>query len=440
MSALRTSGLPARRAALTLLGGVRRHARSLDDLLAEAHGAGGALADLSTRDRGFARAIALTALRRHGQIARLVETRLDKPLPPRAGPARLILDLAVAELVFLETPAHAAVSAAVALAKADRQARHFAGLVNAVLRRIAERGAAEAAQQDAPRLNTPDWLWESWSAAYGEQTARAIAAAHLAEPPLDLSLKAPADAAAWAARLGGTVLPTGSVRLTGAGRIDTLDGFREGAWWVQDAAAALPARLLGNVTGETVIDLCAAPGGKTAELAARGAAVTAIDRSAPRLARVTENLARLGLAAETVAADATLWRPGTSAPFVLLDAPCSATGTLRRHPDIARLKGPKDLAKLADLQARLLEAAIDMTAPGGTLVYCVCSLEREEGEAQIERLLAGSAPVSRRPVAADEIGGLAEAVTPAGDMRTLPCFWPETGGMDGFFAARLVRH
>ena len=455
-----SSGLPARRAALVLLDGVLRERRGLDDMLAEAHAPKGALAGLEPRDRGFARMIVLTALRRHGQIDTLVKARLDKPLPPRAGPARLILHMAAAELVFLETPAHAAVSAAVALAKSDRNARHFAGLINAVLRRIAETGAADAAAQDAGRLNTPDWLWRSWSSAYGEETARAIATAHLTEPPLDLSVKHPADAALWAERLGGTLLPTGSVRLTEAGRIEELPGFAEGAWWVQDAAAALPVRLLGEVADRTVIDLCAAPGGKTAELAARGAHVTAVDRSEKRLLRVRENLARLGLAAETVAADATAWRPAVPAPFVLLDAPCTSTGTMRRHPDIPHLKGPGDVAKLAALQTRLLEAAVEMTAPGGLLVYCVCSLQPEEGERQIDALLTRGAPVSRVPVGAQEIGGVGQAVTAAGDLRTLPSFWPgpggpesggpelggpelggpELGGMDGFFAARLRRN
>jgi len=436
----RSSGQPARRAALSLLAGVARDGRALDELLAEAHGAGGALARLSLRDRAFARAIATTALRRHGQIAALLAAHLETALPPRAGPAGLILALATAELVFLKTPAHAAVSAAVALAKADRQARHFAGLINAVLRRVAETGAAAAHDQDAARLNTPAWLWQSWTAAYGAAAARAIATAHLAEPPLDLSLRNEGEIAVWAERLGARRLATGSLRLSDAGPVAALPGFAEGAWWIQDAAAALPARLLADVTGRRVLDLCAAPGGKTAELAARGAEVTAVDRSEKRLVRVGENLARLGLAAQLIAADAVRWRPPEPFPLVLLDAPCSATGTIRRHPDIALLKGPADVAKLAALQARLLAAALEMTAPGGILVYCVCSLEPDEGERQIARLLVDGAPAARMPVDPREIGGLTQAVTPAGDLRTLPSFWAEEGGMDGFFAARLRRN
>ena len=436
----RSSGQPARRAALSLLAGVARDGRALDELLAEAHGAGGALARLSLRDRAVARAIATTALWRHGQIAALLAAHLETALPPRAGPAGLILALATAELVFLKTPAHAAVSAAVALAKADRQARHFAGLINAVLRRVAETGAAAAHDQDAARLNTPAWLWQSWTAAYGAAAARAIATAHLAEPPLDLSLRNEGEIAVWAERLGARRLATGSLRLSDAGPVAALPGFAEGAWWIQDAAAALPARLLADVTGRRVLDLCAAPGGKTAELAARGAEVTAVDRSEKRLVRVGENLARLGLAAQLIAADAVRWRPPEPFPLVLLDAPCSATGTIRRHPDIALLKGPADVAKLAALQARLLAAALEMTAPGGILVYCVCSLEPDEGERQIARLLVDGAPAARMPVDPREIGGLTQAVTPAGDLRTLPSFWAEEGGMDGFFAARLRRN
>ncbi len=430
-------GLPARDAAVAILDDVLTRKRALDDTLAEAMGPKGPLIRLEPRDRGFARAIAATTLRRLGQVDAVIDTFLDSPLPAKAGRTRQLLRAAAAELLFLGVGAHATVNAAVSLARADRNARHFAKLVNAILRRVAEQGPALRDAQDAPRLDTPDWLWDGWTSAYGEETASAIATAHLAEPPLDFSVKS--DPARWAETLGGTVLPTGSVRLADAGRVEDLEGFAEGAWWVQDAAAALPAKLLGNVEGQRVLDLCAAPGGKTAELAAKGARVTAVDRSAPRLKRVTENLARLGLSAEIVTADATQWRPPEPAPFVLLDAPCSATGTIRRHPDIPHLKGPGDVAKLAALQARLLTAAVEMTAPGGTLVYCTCSLEPAEGEAQIEKLLASGAPVARKPITADEIGGLAEAVTPAGDLRTLPSFWPDLGGMDGFFAARLVR-
>jgi len=218
-----------------------------------------------------------------------------------------------------------------------------------------------------------------------------------------------------------------------------LPGYAEGAWWVQDATAAIPARLLGDVAGRKVIDLCAAPGGKTSQLAAAGAQVTAIDRSNRRLERLVTNLQRLNLHAEAIVADAVSWRPAARAPFVLLDAPCTATGAIRRHPDVPRLKTPEDVVRLAAVQERLLAAAIDMLEPGGILVYCTCSLEPEEGPAQIAALLARGAPVERRPIEAAEVGGLSVLLTEEGDLRTLPSHLPEFDGIDGFYAARLVR-
>ncbi|OFX13329.1 MAG: MFS transporter, partial [Alphaproteobacteria bacterium RIFOXYD12_FULL_60_8] len=311
----------------------------------------------------------------------------------------------------------------------------YKNLVNAVLRRMARDGEGWINRQRAGRLNTPDWLWKSWVSAYGEATAQAIAEAHLSEAPIDITVTG--DKAWWADKLEAEVLPTGSLRRAAGGRIEELPGFSEGAWWVQDAAAALPARLLGDVTGQSIADLCAAPGGKTAQLAAAGAQVTAVDRSESRLRRLRENMERLALTVEVVAADAIAWTPSELFDSVLLDAPCSATGTLRRHPDAARLKTSTDTAKLARVQAGLFKAAVKMLKPGGTLVYCVCSLQPEEGPGLIGAALAGGAPLSRLPVQAEEIGGLAEAITPEGDVRTLPCHWFDRGGMDGFFIARL---
>jgi 16S rRNA (cytosine967-C5)-methyltransferase len=309
---------------------------------------------------------------------------------------------------------------------------------------LSREGEGLAVAQDAARLNTPDWLWQSWCAAYGELTTRAIAAAHFRDPPLDLALKDserdPDAAPDWAARLQGAVLPTGTVRVqAGGGAVTELPGYEEGAWWVQDAAASLPVRLFGDVTDTTVIDLCAAPGGKTAQLAAAGAHVVAVDRSAARLKRLQDNLARLSLRAECIVADAGSWRPAAPASFILLDAPCSSTGTVRRHPDIPHLKTPDDVVRLAAIQARLLDAAAAMLAPDGTLVYGVCSLEAEEGPRQVEQLLARGAPLRRMPVTATEIGGLGQCLSPEGDLRTLPCHLGDKGGLDGFYAARLVR-
>lgn len=433
-------GVAPRAVALRLVTGVLREARPLSDLLDARHGDDG-LARLDERDRALARMIALTTLRRLGQIDAALKRVYPKGVPARAGALREILRLAGAQILFLDVPAHAAVDTAVRLAAADRRARHYRALVNAGLRRLAERAEDILAGQDAPRLDTPRWLWAGWVAAYGEARARAIAAAHLVEPALDLTVAA--DPAGWAERLGGLLLPTGSVRLVHRGRVEALAGYDAGAWWVQDTAASLPARLLGDVAGRDVIDLCAAPGGKTAQFAAAGARVTAVERSAPRARRLADNLRRLGLAAGIVVADACEWAPGEPADAVLLDAPCTATGTLRRHPDAAWLKKPADRAALVALQAGLLRHAVGMVRPGGLLVYCTCSLEPEEGEAQIAALLAAGAPVARAAVRAEEIGGLAVAVTEAGDMRTLPDMLPHAdphlAGMDGFFAARLRR-
>jgi 16S rRNA (cytosine967-C5)-methyltransferase len=293
---------------------------------------------------------------------------------------------------------------------------------------------------DPVTLDTPPWLLSRWTHAYGDETGRAIARACTQEPSLDITVKT--DAESWAARLRGRVLPTGTIRTVAHGAVTLLPGFAEGAWWVQDAAAAIPARLMGDINGKQVADLCAAPGGKTAQLALAGAHVTAVDRSAPRLMRLTDNLRRLNLAAETVTADVAEW---PSEPFdaVLLDAPCSSTGTIRRHPDISWRKSATDLSSLMATQARLLDRVADLVKPGGTVVYCVCSLEPEEGEQAIDAVLAREPRLRRRPIGADEMTGIESFITPAGDLRTLPCHWPDAeprmAGLDGFFVARLER-
>jgi 16S rRNA (cytosine967-C5)-methyltransferase len=422
----------ARSVAIDLIGAVLRRKRPLDDAIEDNHDMSG----LPARDRAFARLLVATVLRRLGQIDALIAHCLNTPLPPRAAMVHDMLRLGIAQLLFLRTPPHAAVATTVDLADHRGFISHK-GLVNAVLRRLSQEGPGLAADQDAARLDTPDWLWRAWSEAYGEAGARGIAMAHLKEAPLDLTTRG--DPEIWQQALDATRLPTGTLRRTGGGAIMSLPGYAEGEWWVQDAAAAIPALLLGNVRGEHVIDLCAAPGGKTAQLAAAGAEVTAIDRSPRRLERLRANLARLNLRVESLVADAASWRPARPAKFVLLDAPCTATGAIRRHPDVPHLKSPDDVARLAAVQERLLAAAVDMLAPGGTLVYCTCSLEPQEGPQQIERLLARGATVKRLPVDAAEIGGLGECITPAGDLRTLPSHLSEIDGLDGFYAARLVR-
>jgi len=428
--------LASRQAAVWLLQAVLRRNTGLDEAITAVF-ALPQFSKLSQRDRGFARLIAATTLRRLGQIDGVLRSFQTKRLPPRAGLAQNILRSAAAQILFLETAPHAAVSSAVEMADQDPDARHYKGMINAVLRRVAATGAAIAANQDAAMLNTPEWLWQSWVEHYTETTARAIAAQHQIEPPLDFTARY--DPAALAEILDGQVLPTGSVRRAAGGRITELPGYTDGNWWVQDAAAAIPARLLGDVAGEAVLDLCAAPGGKTAQLAAAGATVTAVDRSVARMQRVTENLARLQLSAECIVADVESWRPPSLVGRILLDAPCSATGTIRRHPDIAWRKTQAQIATLSALQDRLLDAAVTMLAPGGWLVFCTCSLQPEEGVSRIEALLARGAPVTRMPIRPDEVGGLSELITPDGDLRTLPCDLADLGGMDGFFAARLLR-
>ncbi len=432
------TGLAARQGAAAILTAVLQSRRALDEVFAE-EAATGALAKAAPRDRAFARAIASTAIRRLGTIDEVISSLLDKELPKRAGPTENILRAGAAEILFLRVASHAAVAMNVEAAAQDSTARHYKALVNAVLRRLTREGDAILATLDGERLDTPDWLWESWCAAYGEEVTRRIIRAHYNDPPLDISVKQAEERSAWAERLGATILPTGSLRLEEAGRVEELPGFAEGAWWVQDAAAALPVKLLGDVAGRDVLDLCAAPGGKTAALAAAGANVTALDRSKPRLVRLTENLERLGLTAETVVADAASYAPDRQWELILLDAPCSATGTARRHPDVLHLKSPADRDKLAALQARLLANAATLLAPGGTLIYCTCSLEPEEGERQIESFFATHLGFRHVPISADEVGGMSDIVTGEGDLRSLPCHMGVEGGMDGFFAARITR-
>ena len=426
------TGLATRKAAVELLRAVLAQRRPIDEAL-DSHLA---LQGMESRDRAFTRLLLTTTLRRLGQIDALIDGALNAPLPRGAATVRDVLRLGLAQRLFLATPSHAAVDTSVELAGLTGFAG-MKGLVNAVLRRLAEEGPALLAGQDAARLNTPDWLWLRLVDAYGETTAAAIAEAHLHEAPLDLSVKT--DPEVWAAQLDARVLPTGTLRREAGGLVPDLPGFAEGAWWVQDAAAALPARLFGPVEGRRILDLCAAPGGKTAQLAAAGAAITAIDRSSRRLKRVAENLGRLGLAAEMHTADAETFTGGAPYDGVLLDAPCSATGTIRRHPDVPRLKGPEDVAKLAAAQARMLRRAAELVRPGGILIWCTCSLLPEEGEAQIDALLAEDDRLMRVPVAAAELGGVAELLTPAGDVRALPCHWADLGGLDGFHIARLKR-
>jgi 16S rRNA (cytosine967-C5)-methyltransferase len=401
---------PTRALALTLLRAVLEQHRPLEDALER-------LPAADARDRAAAHRLAAAVLRRTGTLDAALEPHLTKAPP---APVRLILLLGAAQLLLLDTPAHAAVATAVDLARAEKLAP-FAKLINAVLRRVAAQGPALLAELDSPRLDTPAWLWAAWGG-----NARAIATAHQQEAPLDLTLRPGA-----APPPGAVLLPTGSVRFPAGTRVTDLPGFDAGDFWVQDAAAALPARLLDPRPGERIADLCAAPGGKTAQLAAAGARVTAVDRDAARLQRVAENLGRLRLTAELVQADALTWAPADKFDAVLLDAPCSATGTIRRHPDVPHRKRAADVASLAAAQAKLLGAAARLLRPGGRLLYAVCSLQPEEGPAHL------AAP-GFSPFTGAEFPDLPEALAADGTLRTHPGLWPARGGMDGFFAARFV--
>lgn len=437
--AARTTGLPARIAAAAILTDVLQGGHRLDECFS-AQAVPARLTGLDPRDVALTRSIVTVALRRLGVIRSVLASLLEKGLPRQAGRLEQTLIVAAAQLLFLDSTAdHAAVDLAVRAARLEPKSAGFAGLVNGVLRNLLRRrdeflDIAAQGEHDAPT-----WLAQRWRHRFGAETARAIVAAQMREPPLDLNVKS--DPQRWAAHLGGVALPTGSVRLRSRDAITDLPGYAEGAWWVQDAAAALPARLLNVQTDERVLDMCAAPGGKTAQLALAGARVVALDRSAERLKLLAANLERLKLHADIAVGDAAGYQ---APPFdaILLDAPCSATGTIRRHPDVAWTKKPGDIEALATLQTRMLTRAAGLTRPGGRIVYCTCSLEPEEGETQIAQFLRRNPEFRRDPVTPAD-GVPAEFIGADGDLRTLPSFWPDAdprlSGVDGFFAARLVR-
>ena len=416
------SGLPARAAALDLLIAALGKRAGVDEGLNHP-----ALAALASRDRAFARAVVMATLRRLGAIDNALQSRLKKP-PPEI--VVQILRLAVAQIFVLQTPPHAAVTTAVDLTA--KVAGPLKGLVNAVLRGMLREPPEDLSDPD---LFAPQWLYMRWQAAFGLEEARKLAAVIAQEPATDLSLKDPQSPASLADDLEARALPGGSLRTDRRGDVATWPGFAEGLWWVQDASAAVPARLLAVQPGETALDICAAPGGKTMQLAAAGATVTAVDRSAPRLKRVTENLVRVGLEAEIIAADAATWPDKRTFDAVLLDAPCSSTGTFRRHPDVLWAAKPGDIASLAAVQSKLLDAAARKTKAGGRMVYCVCSLEPEEGEGQVAAFLNRTPGFRLDPIQPGEGGSPPASLKPDGTLRILPHHLE--GGTDGFYAARL---
>ena len=410
----------ARAAALSLIGEVTENGRLLSEISDDV------LAPLSGPERARAQRLALTALRWRDRADRALGPHLRmKPRPEVLN----ILRLALSEIYVDGTAPHGAVGAAVDLARASETGKGQAGLVNGVLRNILRKGPDAWQALPVPRL--PKWLRKPLVADYGKEAIAGMELAFAAGAPLDLTVRD--DVEGWAEKLGGEVLPTGSVRLARAGQVSKLPGYDEGAWWVQDAAAALPARLLGDVAGLEVLDMCAAPGGKTMQLAAAGAKVTALDLSETRMARVTENLARTGLSATTVTGDAMEHEGSYDA--ILLDAPCSATGTIRRHPDLPHARHGEGITELIGLQEAMFDHALRLLRPGGRLVFCTCSLIPDEGECHVEEALARHPGLEVLPA---EAPGIEDRWRSAeGGLRLRPDFWAERGGMDGFYMAHL---
>ena len=424
----------ARLTALRLLENVIKRKRSMEEAMELEK----SFASLRSDDRAFARMLAATTLRYWGQINAILDKCLNKPGPVDPFEAHLTLCLGVTQLLWMRIPSHAAIHETVELCTHVRTSRSK-GLVNAVLRKIDKQG--QALLQSVPlTVNIPDWLYAQWLEDYGEIEAPLIAQASLNQAPIDITVKKIEEIDFWRERLEALQMPGGSLRLSQKTSVEDLAGYLDGAWWVQDMAASLPAKMLGDVTGKKVLDLCAAPGGKTMQLAAAGAHVTALDRSSGRMRRLDENLKRTKLdkSVETVIADALSWETKEKFDIVLIDAPCSATGTIRRHPDLLHLKTPQDVEKLMALQAKILAQLPTLLKEGGMAVYATCSLQKSEGEAQIDAFLAENKGFKRLPIEAEVFSGLETLITAQGDLRCLPHHLTASGGMDGFFAARLV--
>lgn len=429
--------LSARKAAFEAIEKVLVQKQPLDSTLEKLQ----SFISLPSRDKAFARMLIATTLRRLGQIDDLIARCEERPgsVSTNTG-LQNVLRLGIAQILFMNVPDHASVDTSVRLAETARLDRQK-GFVNGMLRNIARNGAELLSKQDPARLNTPDWLLKIWIEEYGLKTAAEIATANLVEAPLDITVKDKSELNYWGSTLQASSFATGTLRRPSGGNVTALSGFDDGMWWVQDASAAIPAQLFGDVKGKTVVDLCAAPGGKTAQLASMGAHIIAVDRSAQRMKRLNQNLERLRLQdkVETFIADAAQWRPKVAPDMILLDAPCSATGTIRRHPDVLHLKSPQDISSLIEVQKRILRNAFDILAPGGILIYCTCSLQQSEGEHQVLEFIQNEPNALRLAISPDEIGKLDELITEHGDIRVLPFMQAASGGMDGFYIARLKK-
>ncbi len=431
-----SNGLKAREVAVRTFMAVTLKKRpfdvALDDIATEA--------GLGSRDRAFVMNLLMISLRRFGSLRSLLTTLMKSDLPRNATWTEAALITGLTQILLMRTADHAAVNETVTLIKnLPGKEKGFAGLVNAVLRRATrEQGKLLKKLNSRPEKDLPAWIFNSWADSYSKETAIKIATSLQYTPPLDISLKPDQNPEEWAEKLEAKILPTGSLRRA-IGDVTILPGYETGEWWIQDMAAAIPATLLGDISGKHILDLCAAPGGKTMQLAARGAKVTSVDRSKNRLKRLKANLERTELKADIFTDDASKFKPNTPVDHILLDAPCSATGTLRRNPDVTWTKAPEDVEKLAALQTRIFEHAFNLLPVGGTLVYCVCSLEEIEGKGQVELFLKHTPNAKRVPIKASELGGIEQIITEEGDLLCLPSSMAREGGMDGFFASRITK-
>ncbi len=445
-------GLAARQTAAILLTRIIDDGRGLDGLFDSRHGPS-QLRNLSDVDRSLVRAIVTTALRHRGEIEFALAKALDRKTPKNARQLLHTLHIAVAQILFMDVPDSAAVDLAVSALRDDKRSVRFSGLANAVLRRIGrekDKLFEQLNDDETALLNMGPWLKKRARTDYGKARLAAIANQHMLEPVLDLSVRS--DPGSWAEKLGGIHLFGNSIRINAPGRIEKWAGYEDGSWWVQDAAASLPVQLFGNLEGKSALDLCAAPGGKTAQLVLAGARVTALEKSEPRLQRLKTNLERLKFQADCVRADMMDWEPSELFDAVLLDAPCSSTGTIRRHPDVQWTKSPQIIEQLAELQYQMVLRASQFLKPGGTLVFANCSLDRAEGEDVYSRVLASTDDLQPAPISSDEVFGQDEFTNRQGTVRTLPCHLQSPGeqgsngdvspsmtGLDGFFCARFTR-